>query len=221
MILKPEQYIDLKQGHYDGQYKSVYIHKTATPDLTPDLKLFADRYNLKEITFMNASCSMFIQLSTQTRTLKAKYENLRGRLLSFPEHYRIYHIEVVVDDPVADVELDYILRWENAVYLMLHNHSDLAFRLSERGEALNGMTNLEMVSTSVDQSTYNRFKVKPLFRHLPSLELVSCYRKGLTDAQWQQFIKNQELGPASSDEKQVIFVETNFMKERLFRKDEL
>lgn len=215
----------MKQGGYGEAYKAIHVLPTAKPDMATDVKLFADRRDLKQIYFWISSSEIIahslITLKPHASDITAVFGNVRGRLLSFPAHYLEYLILVTNEVPVTDAELNYVLEWNSAERLFISNQSDLAFRLSKRGEALKGMANLEDIYSSVDQSIYRRFKVEPFFEHMPSLTTAHFDRKGLTDAQWLHFIENQELEPYELDANYVVYFRSNCPTKGKYEKDEL
>lgn len=181
-------------------HASVTVANTAHPNIMTDLKLFADRQNIERISFFDTS--HYVEMRSHMRLVDGHFQNgsspLRP-LLSFPNHYSDYRIRMDATIRVTDAELDYMLQWKHAAHLIIFEHSDLAYELSQRGKALKTMKSLELIYSIIDQSTYQQFKVEPFLRYLPKLIKVQFDRVGLTDAQWLQFIENQGLDNWDAD----------------------
>lgn len=94
---------------------------------------------------------------------------------------------------VATADLDYILKWEQATSIIIHDQSDFVYKFSQRTDELKGLKNLEKFAFNLQQKSYKKLDIKDILYGPPALKSVTGFRSLLSAQEYKEFIKNQQL----------------------------
>lgn len=185
-----DAYENFKHGIIGDEYDTVVIEKIDHPSLLLEANELSNKpQSMIKIEDNNGNR---VTLELNTRTVRAAYRTGANMLPGIPLDYDVYYVAFYDKAEVTDADLDCMLQWKNAVRLTISDHSNVAFRLSQRLEELKQLKRLEYISLDVPAKSYTKLSTKPFLEELKSLNFLAFYGSNVERNEFMAFLASQE-----------------------------
>lgn len=184
-IVTPAQYADLKSGQLAGDFDAITVRPTAHSDILSEPKhLSTEPY--ESIGFLDGHGNQ-ITIYPAWKSALAIFNDGENLTLGLPQNYEAYHFLFGDGAYCTSDDLQYILQWQHAKSLAIHDNNDVAWRLLQRIDNTNEMVHLEQLFLSLNRETYKNIKFPVILERLPSLKLVQFFGDRLNRTEIQEF----------------------------------
>lgn len=187
-IRTPEELDQLRHLDIPITFDEINVEANAEPDMSTDPKILA-RLPYPIITLRDIF-ENYIKIETACLAIIAWYQTSDHSVLSLPDFYYKYSVNIPDQIFVLHDEINYMLQWKNARELKFFVSCDVVLRLQQPSK-LNEMTKLISLTLGLDESAYLIVQATNFLNHLPALKTLTMDGIILGSERINEFVKRQ------------------------------
>lgn len=167
------------------------IHSTAHPHVLLQPLHFADA-QLAEMTFQDGENNAIV-IMPPFKNVFGSFNVGANLTAGIPTSYTNYLLFFGDNVNVTATDLDYMFQWTAATQLAISDERDVAYQLSERLDGMRAMKRLKSLTLDIHRDAYKKLRIRGFLKRLPSLRHGFFEPKRLTEAEVEEFVRNQDV----------------------------